>query len=195
MRGGSRLGREGDGTPHPSFAQQMPPFPKGKALGKGVYGSRPVIAGAARSEAERAEREAEANVIFRPVRPPWLLCGDAVLYGTGTAQGRRGFQREPDRFARPRTHEQEDLSVLLFVSVFSFPPLRRRLFFGKTKKSGGRNSWESPGPLAGSNGRIQKSAPTASSVHRSDGDRIPPPPAGRRSAVSLPGQNFAALYR
>lgn len=32
MRGGSRLGREGDGAPHSSFAGQMPPSPKGKAL-------------------------------------------------------------------------------------------------------------------------------------------------------------------
>ena len=149
-----------------------------------------------RGSAWRSGRRGNRNTpvpVTTPVRPPQSLCGYRALQAPGQGAGTTGPSTPtgPIRPTPALTKRRDACSS----QAFSFPPLRRRLFFGKTKKSGGRNSWESPGPLAGSNGRIQKSAPTASSVHRSDGDRIPPPPAGRRSAVSLPGQNFAALYR
>ena len=71
--------------------------------------------------------------------------------------------------------------------ALSFPPLRRRLFFGETKKSGGRILRETTG------------------LRRNDGFMIPPDrrfgtdifplfPVERRSTAPLPDRNLAVPY-
>ena len=72
-------------APHPSFAAQMPPSPKGKAFLRVNCGKLAVSAPAARSEAERAERE-----VSQIRRPPRLFSARSMrLQGLSATRERR----------------------------------------------------------------------------------------------------------
>ena len=72
-------------APHPSFAAQMPPSPKGKAFLRVNCGKLAASAPAARSEAERAERE-----VSQIRRPPRLFSARSMrLQGLSATRARR----------------------------------------------------------------------------------------------------------